>query len=311
MNNPLRVGVDVGGTKVAVLVVDAANKVLSTHTAPTDLRNPEHTLHGIANAIRQGVAQAGATLAEVQAVGLGIPGQVEPATGIVRHAVNLNWSAMPVGSRLRAELGVRCSVENDVRAAALGLQHYGAAAPPLHFAYLSIGTGIAAGIILNGQLHRGGHGMAGEVGHACIDPNGPRCGCGAYGCLEALAAGPAIAKLAQQAHLARNGHAPTAVDVYRLAAAGDPAAQRIAQQVGDAVALAIKNLVMAFDLERVIVGGGVARAGAAFWQPVLAALQTQRHTSPLLRELLPPTLAQLLPADYDAGCWGAVAVTAG
>jgi glucokinase len=181
-------------------------------------------------------------------------------------------------------------------------------------AYLSIGTGIAAGIILSGRLHRGAHGMAGEVGHMIMDPSGPRCGCGSRGCLEALTAGPAIARLGAQAVAAgadtvlRDAQPLTAAAVYQAAAGGDAVALGITRQVGRRLAQALQQLVMAYDVERVVLGGGVARAGAAFLQPILEELARMRADSALAAEMLPAQMFHLLPPDYDAGTWGAVSL---
>src|SRR6476661_5143399 len=116
----LLAGVDAGGTKVAVLVADAQGDARSRATFPTDLSSPENTVAGIAAAIRETLAAGGAGPDAVAAVGLGTPGRVDPQTGVVRHAVNLKWEALPVGAMLAAELGVPCFLENDVRVAALG-----------------------------------------------------------------------------------------------------------------------------------------------------------------------------------------------
>src|SRR5207237_4002755 len=113
--------------------------------------------------------------------------------------VNMGWEELPVGQTLSAQLGVPCLLENDVTLAALGAQRYIGAPAARNLAYVSVGTGIAAGLILDGRIYRGAHGLAGEIGHMVIAPNGPRCQCGGRGCLEALAAGPAIARLGETA----------------------------------------------------------------------------------------------------------------
>src|SRR5205823_13868902 len=129
--------------------------------------------------------------------GLGIPGRVQPATGLVESAVNLRWRQLPAGPLLAERLGVPCHLENDARAAALGAYQTGDERRFQNWAYISVGTGIAAGLILRGQLYRGPNGMAGEIGHTVVLPGGPRCACGLSGCLEAIAAGPAILREAR------------------------------------------------------------------------------------------------------------------
>jgi glucokinase len=161
--------------------------------------------------------------------------------------------------------------------------------------------------------------MAGEIGHMIVAPDGPRCACGLRGCLEAVAAGPAIeraarAMVAARPPAARPGpwdtpDALSAEQVYVAAAAGDELALAVTGQAGRYLAQAIHALVMTCDVERVVVGGGVARAGAAFLDPVLAALALLRQASPLAAEVLTPGLVGLVPAGYDAALWGAWALT--
>jgi glucokinase len=317
----LLVGVDVGGTKVAVLVVDEELRVLSRTMMPTVLDGPQGTLSGIAAAVRQGVRRAGGRMSDVAAIGVGVPGRVDPQTGLVRQAVNLGWEELRVGEGLSAKLGVPCFLENDVSLAAYGVQHHLQAGeadrPPQNMAYVSVGTGIAAGLILNGRIYRGAHGMAGEIGHMVIEPGGPRCQCGARGCLEALVAGPAIARMGEEAAAASDGtllrrYRPmTAEAVYRAARSGDPAAREITRKVSRYLALALHQLIVAYDMECVVFGGGVSRDGDAFLQPILEELARLREGSTLTSEMLQPDMIRLVPPGYEAGTWGAVLLAAG
>jgi glucokinase len=179
-------------------------------------------------------------------------------------------------------------------------------------AYLSIGTGISAGVVLDGRLHRGARGMAGEIGHVVIDAAGPTCPCGLRGCFEALASGPSVARLAEagldagvRSSLA--GERPvSAVAVYRAAADGDPFALELAEATGRHIARAVHELVMTYDVRRVVIGGGVAAAGETFLAPILRGLDRLRSESELAREVLPADIVHLLPAGSEAGAWGAV-----
>ena len=311
----LLVGVDVGGTKVAVLVVDTQERVLGQVTLPTVLQGREghaDTLAGIVGAIREALRQANAGPQEVAALGIGVPGRVDPSTGIVRHAVNLGWREFTLGEHISRELGVPCLLENDVRTATIGIQRLLGTEASRNMAYISVGTGIAAGLVLDGQVYRGPRGMAGEVGHMVIEPDGPRCACGLYGCLETLAAGPAIARQGQEAAsrhddtLLRNYHPVTAEAVYEVARQGDAAALEITRKVGRYLALVVQQLVMAYDVELFVLGGGVSRDGDAFLQPILHEIERLRHQSALAHEMLQPDMIRLLPPDYSAGTWGAV-----
>lgn len=305
---------DVGGTKVAVLVVDAQRRVQGRIVIPLERASPQHTLEGIAAAIQQAVSATGASLNEVAAIGFGMPGRVDAQTGVVRLAVNLNWREMAAGPWLSEELGAPCFLEKDVRAAALGVRLCSSRPPVQNMIYVAIGTGIGAGVILNGELFHGAHGMAGEIGHIVVEPNGLRCQCGARGCLETLAAGPAIARLAQQAIVSgqktrlRDYEQLTAESVYLAAEAGDAAAQAIAEAVGRHLAHALQALIMTYDVEQVVLGGGVSRAGKVFLAPILQELDRQRQQSALAREMLRLDMIQLLPLNCDAGTWGAVSI---
>lgn len=308
----LIVGVDVGGSKVAVLVSDPQGRERSRYVAPTRLDSSKGTLEGIVDAIHTALHVAQAGLDEVVAVGLGIPGRVEPQEGFVHLAVNLNWQGMPVGKSLQEALGVPCWLENDVRTAALGLQRHQLYAQVQNLAYVSIGTGIAAGLILNGRLYRGAHGMAGEIGHMMLLRDGPLCQCGSRGCLEALASGPAIARRGKAiTHtgvktMLSDWNPITTRSVFQAAEAGDAIAQAILQEVGRYLGQALQQVVMAYDIEHIVLGGGVANAGSSLLNYVLTDLEHQRKASALAKEMLRPEMFHLLPQNYEAGLWGAV-----
>jgi predicted NBD/HSP70 family sugar kinase len=219
-------------------------------------------------------------------------------------AVNLGWHDFGLRDALEARIGRPVVVENDARAAAIGLHQRGVAGQCDDLAYLAVGTGIAAGVILDGRLHRGARGLAGEIGHAIAESDGPRCVCGQYGCLEAFAAGPSIARRATEQGLATT----TAKAVYQAAAAGDPVATALTEDVARRLAWAIHVLVMTYDVERVVVGGGVSHAGGPFTDPLRRELDRLRAASDLAGELLPADIVVVLPPEAEAGAWGAVAV---
>jgi len=313
-DRPLVVGVDVGGTKIAVLVVDRAERVLAREVADTAAGPQDGATDQIATVVERTLRSANAHINQVAAIGVGVPGRVDPLTGAVTLAVNLGWSHLPLGAQLEARFGRPCVVENDVRAAAYGLHRRRVVGEVDDLAYLAVGTGVSAGVVLHGRLHRGARGLAGEIGHVVVDSSGARCACGERGCLETFISGAAIARLAREA--IETGRAtslrgpiePTAVDVYRAAAGGDPVAIEIADSVGRRLAWAIHLLVMTYDVERIVLGGGVSHAGATFLRPVEEELDRLRSTSELAREQLVPGIAQLLPPGADAGAWGAVSI---
>lgn len=317
MTRDLIVGADIGGTKTAILVTEPDGTVRTRLVAPTAVGESDRAADAIASLVNAALDAAAATTEDVATLGIGVPGRVDRETGHVTLAVNLGWHDLPLGPRLEARLGIPTVIENDVRAAALGLHRRRRFGSIESLALLAIGTGISAGVILEGRLHRGATGLAGEIGHAIIDPDGPPCACGNRGCFEAIAAGPGIvarARAGWKAH--RNGTPPApreqtvdgADDVFAAAAAGDPVAIDVVEQTGRAVAWGIHLLALAYDVERIVLGGGVSHAGEPFMAPIRRALDHYRASSPLAAEILRPDLVQLLPPDADAGAWGAVTI---
>jgi glucokinase-like ROK family protein len=317
MTRDLVVGVDIGGTKTAILVCGPDDTVRARFVAPTAIGAQESAAETIAALVVAALEQGGATPDDVAAVGVGVPGRVDRERGHVSLAVNLDWQDLPLGPRLEARLGAPTILDNDVRAAALGLHRRRLFGPTESLALLAIGTGISAGVVLEGRLHRGAHGLAGEIGHVVLDPDGVRCACGNRGCFETIAAGPALARQTLAGWAARrNGHGPVtpqpavggAQDVFAAAAAGDEVALEVLEGAGRAIAWGIHLLALSYDVERIVLGGGVSHAGAPFLTPIRRELDRLRATSPLAAEILSPDLVQLLPAGADAGAWGAVTV---
>jgi glucokinase len=304
----LRLGLDIGGTKTAALVVDESGLPVGRAIQPTDIASPERLVAGTLEIIDRVLYDAGRGRDELIAAGVGVPGQVDPATGSVRLAVNLNLrESYPLGQVLQDALGIPVALENDVRAAAWGAYHWARRRSSLNsLAYLSIGTGIAAGLVLDGRIWRGANGMAGEIGHIPMDAVGPRCVCGSYGCLEALAAGPAIAARAAEANITVAGRAPATHEVFSLAAAGNPAAVESVGRAAGFLARAVYLLFMAYDVDQVVIGGGVSRAGDAFERPLRHALDSLRTSSSLASSMMPDGKIVIVPIDFNAGVMGAV-----
>lgn len=292
-------GIDVGGTKIAVLVVAHDGAVLGRATRASSAGDQDGAVDAILGCLDEALGAAGIGRDDLKAVGVGVPGRVDPQQGTVTLAVNLGWHDFALRDALEHRLGRPVVIENDARAAAIGLHRRGVLGGLDDLAYLAVGTGIAAGVVLDGTLHRGARGLAGEIGHAIADVDGPVCACGQHGCLEAFAAGPSIA---------RRAHAATAQDVYAAAAAGDATASALIDDVGRRLAWAVHLLVMTYDVERVVIGGGVSHAGPAFADPIRTELARLREASPLAGELLPADIVEILPSEAEVGAWGAVAI---
>jgi glucokinase len=306
-------GVDVGGTTVTTQLVDEQLRPVHETTVATDVSSPDATLESIAHGIELTLREAGGSV-QLSGIGLGVPGQVDSTNCVSVMAVNLFWYDYPVGARER--FGAPIALENDVRAAALGVYQFDNPANGQDLVYVSIGTGVAAGIILDGQLLHGRNNLAGEVGHFIVDPDGPPCNCGVRGCLETLVSATAVIRMARAAV---SGGAATilagceplnAKTVYDAAAAGDAVAQQIVADVGTRLGIALRNIMMAYDVDSIVLGGGVTRAGDRYLQPILAEWARQRETSAFARAMLLPSKLRIADPSRNMGAWGAVALAA-
>jgi glucokinase len=300
-------GIDVGGTKIAGVAVDAGSgEILAEGRQPVDDAPLELQVIGLA---RRLIESAGGE--PLAAIGVAVPGLVDAGSGVMSLAVNVDAGELAIGPLVSEAMGAPCFVEHDARAAALWLLERGN--PGDSLAYLSVGTGIAAAVILAGRLVRGVTGLAGEIGHTQAVEIGPACPCGLHGCLEVVAAGPAVARMAAEAvangessSLSTGATGPEAV--YRAAADGDPVAVAIADRVGVHLARAIRGIVLSYGVNRVVIGGGLSRAGEPFLRPILDELEREQAASPLISHALTPNPVELLPPDSEPGAWGAVVV---
>ena len=302
----MRVGLDIGGTKTDAVAVDAVGAIAGRIRMATGW-GPDAVAQTVLDAVRALGAETGVDLAAVRSVGVGIPGQIEPGTGRVVHAVNLGVEELDLAAAVSPELGVPVQVENDVKAAALGahaLHTRNGSPAPDSMAYLNLGTGIAAGIVSDGVLWRGARGTAGEVGHISVDPNGPLCRCGQRGCIEAFAGGGAIAE-----RWAKRSALPVR-DVFDAADAGDPSARQLRAGLARGVAAAVRVLVLTADVDIVVLGGGVTALGDRLMTDVAAELSASAEASPFMRSLRLTDRVELLPPGSPAAALGAALVGA-
>ncbi|MCY4400957.1 MAG: ROK family glucokinase [Candidatus Poribacteria bacterium] len=196
------VGVDMGGTKILSAVVDAEGNILSTAKVPTQAKDDTSiVIDRIAECIREAFQESGVAPDSIQAIGIGAPGPLDPETGIVIFAPNLGWKDVPLKTELESRIGIPTFVDNDVNVGTLGEHTFGAGKGIQNLVGIFVGTGIGGGIILNGELFHGASKTAGEIGHIIVKADGPKCGCGTRGCLEALASRTAMTKAFQKAIL--------------------------------------------------------------------------------------------------------------
>lgn len=293
-------GVDIGGSKILAVALDQSNEVRATVRLRTG-SGADGVVESAVEAVRRLATRAGVRPEQFHVVGVGVPGLVEPGSGEVSHAVNLGVGdgVLALGPLLAARLEVPVVVENDVNAAALGAARL-LGIPDADLAFLSIGTGLAAGLVTGGRVRRGARGAAGEVGHVPVDPAGPRCPCGQRGCLETLASGSAIAA----AWPGQDGLAP-ATALFAAAAAGDTRAVEVRDRFADNVAAAVRLLVLTCDVETVVLGGGVTEVGIPLLHAVTDALSRQQAGSPFLAALDLPLRVTVVPAGSAVAAIGA------
>lgn len=275
----LAIGVDLGGTSLRAAAVDEAGQVLGRGDTKTRAEEGrEAVVERLVQVIEEARSQAGG---KAVGIGIGVPGAVDSATGQVRFAPNLGWRDIPLGPELEERLGVPVVLDNDVNVAVLGEQRFGAAKGRLHVVGVWVGTGIGGGLLVDGQLVRGSRGAAGELGHSVLLPDGPACGCGARGCVEALASRSAMDREIMRRLgrgeasvvpeiMERSGKARITSGVLKKAlAAGDTVVEEVLAQTQRYLALAIATWLNVLDSQVVVVGGGVAeKLGRAFVDPI-------------------------------------------
>ena len=297
------VGIDIGGSTTSAVAVGPEGQIVGRHQIKAGVEGG-----------RQMVSSAVAAFAALEvddctAIGVGVPGQVDPRTGQVAMAVNLGVGAESynLADELQAALGLPVVIENDVHAAAVGayesLRLEGQS--PESLALVSIGTGIGAGVVVKGELLRGARGMAGEIGHVVIDGSGVMCRCGQRGCLEAIAAGPAISKVWPKGP---NGTAATAL--FGAASDGDPAAQKVAGRIAGHLTTALIWLAATYDTEFTVLTGGVSGAGAPFLDAVREQIASRGAASELAARRLRPEQVVLSRVDDPPGPRGAAVLAA-
>jgi predicted NBD/HSP70 family sugar kinase len=298
---PLRVGIDIGGTKTDAVAIHADGRIAQQLRLPTGF-GPEAVLETAVTAVTQLAELCGTTIEQFASIGIGIPGAVDNGTGRVTHAVNLGLDGLDLGAELSARLGRPVRIENDVNAAAIGAFHLLEKDPSHSMAYLNLGTGLAAGLVLGGELWRGSRGTAGEIGHIPVDPNGPECPCGQRGCLEMVASGSAIARQ-WPTHDARPARA-----LFAAAESGDPRAMEVKRRFVENVAAAVRVLVLTVDVDSVVIGGGLSSLGTSLLHDIVVVLEGWEYASPFLASIELSRRMQLVPADFPAAAVGAALV---
>ena len=263
------IGVDLGGTKILAGVFDTAFNCLGQVKISTKAhRGPDEVINRIARGVKDTVDECDLSMSQVRGVGIGAPGAVDTQEGRVIFAPNLGWENLPLKKSLEKQLEVPVFVENDCKLHTLGVFEAELKAKPKHLLGIFLGTGIGAGIIIDGKPYAGINGTAGEVGHMVIDLNGPECGCGNRGCFEALASRRAIFRTIQAA--VKKGQKTLLTDMLgddltdlrsgdlrKAIRRGDKFVEKVIDQAAEYTGIAVGNLMNIFNPEVIVIGGGV------------------------------------------------------
>ena len=316
-DDALFASVDVGGTSIGLGVGYADGRLVAETEFPTEShRGPDAVIERIGREVVKLAAEHG----QPTRLGIGLPGIVDAVEGISKFLPNMpgHWRDVPVAATLAQHVGCEVRVLNDVRQHTMGELAYGhgRGRERLTMVYLGLGTGIGGGVVIDGELHLGPLGAAGEIGHITILPSGPTCGCGNRGCLETLASGPAITAAgvrllnsgqADHLHELVNGDAGEVnpKNMTEAARAGDESVAEAINQAGEAIGLAMSSIVLAVHPEMIVIGGGVSLIGDLLFDGVRETLQKRVKVFPVDDiDVLPSKLME------DAGLLGGLASAA-
>ncbi|MCC6773194.1 MAG: ROK family protein [Gemmatimonadaceae bacterium] len=313
------IGVDLGGTNIVVgaMTEDGASD-LGTRSEPTRSDQGadavvERIVRMIELAITEAMAATGAKRAHFVGVGVGAPGPLDRARGVVLTTPNLGWQNFPLRDAISERVQLPVKLDNDANCATLGEWWLGAAKGGRNVVGMTIGTGIGGGLILDGRLYHGSSDIAGEIGHTTIDVTGRRCKCGNYGCLEAYASGPSIAERAREAmHGEHDSIMYTLVDgemerltaaiVYDAAKKGDGTALEVVRETARFLGAGIANLLNIFNPDVVVIAGGVTQAGETLFDPLRREVRKRAFAAAV-------AACRIVPGSLpgNAGVVGAVA----
>jgi glucokinase-like ROK family protein len=309
--------VDIGATSIDVALTTLGSELVAQRGEDADVgEGPLSVLDRVNNLLSQLIDEQSASPRDVLAIGVGVPGPVEQASGLLTvPPIMPGWDRFPIRDAFAGEYAAPVFVDNDVNVMALG-EHWGGVAKGVaDVIFVKIGTGIGSGIIVGGRLHRGAQGCAGDFGHICVDPDGPVCTCGNTGCLEAMAAAPAIVLQAERC--AREGESPllmallqergelTMKGVGEAARRGDYCALTIIRRSGKLIGQTLASAVNVLNPSMIVIGGGVSRVGHALLAEVRSAVY--QRSLPLATRNLPVVMSEL---DDVAGVVGASVMAA-
>ena len=270
-----RIGIDLGGTNIAVGVVNETYEIVALHSVPTGASRPAaEVIRDMGDAVEAALAKAGVSIAECQSIGVGSPGTCDSEKGVVARAYNLGWFDVPVCAMLQQRFGIPVRLSNDANCAALAETVAGAAIGCENMVLITLGTGVGGGIIIDGKIYAGMRSAGAELGHMLLVLDGEQCTCGRRGCWETYASATALIRQAQQAaadhpeSLLARAEEITGLAVFQAADQGDSVAQSVIDRYCVYVAAGFTDLVNSLAPEMILLGGGISRQGERILAPI-------------------------------------------
>jgi len=303
------IGVDLGGTNIKVGLITPDGAVAARHSVPTEAHEgPRAVAARICRAARQCADAAGLAVEHLPGIGVGCPGTINLEAGVAEFSPNLpGWRNVPLRRLIEDDLGLPCALDNDANAAALAEQWVGAGRGASSLVLLTLGTGIGGGIVLDGRVWHGANGVAGEIGHMCIEPDGRPCPCGNRGCFERYASATGMVLTLREAvaagaatALAQEGEDVTAARIHAAAVGGDGVALHVVERTGRYLGVGVSNIMHLLNPRVIAFSGGVAAAGRILMEPALE--EVKERTLEASRRDVKVCFAEL---PTDAGIIGA------
>ncbi len=299
--NKLVAGIDIGGTNILFGLVDNEGNIRVKQSIPTgSLSSPQTLVTNLGAEIRNAVASLGSSY-ELAGVGIGAPNG-NFYTGTIGSAANLKWEKeIPLARLFQEELDVEVLLTNDAKAATMGEMIFGGAREMKNFLFITLGTGLGSGIVVNGELVHGHDGFAGEIGHMIVSPNGRPCGCGRKGCLETYCSATGIMRTYADMRIGKqkkpeiNTKIGGASYIYERALEGDSSAIEAFKYTGDLLGLALANCVACFSPETIFLFGGLAQAGELIFKPTIKSFEKN------LLSIYKDSNIQILPSQLREG----------
>ncbi|NLZ47671.1 MAG: ROK family protein [Clostridiales bacterium] len=304
------IGIDLGGTKIKGALADLDGRILSSYTVPTNAFEGEEAVLGRINGvIGKVLEEADKSVNDIKAIGIGSPGPLDSKNGIIINSANLPFKNFNIVKEVKKVYDLPVYLENDANVAAIAEYMFGAGKGTRNMVYVTVSTGVGGGAVLNGKLYKGSTSNALEIGHTTVLPDGPKCNCGNYGCVEVLTSGTAIARQAREAiesgletSLSQYDKV-TSYEVYVEAQKGDKVSKDILEKSFTYLGIGIANTIVSFDPEMIVIGGGVSKMGSVMFDKVNEVVK-ERALKAMVES------CKIVPAGLgeDTGVMGAVAL---